>query len=349
MVTHITLAQPVFGIQFPLFGVEADGSPKNLPFAGHGVTMFFVLSGFLITFLLLKEAGTGTINIKKFYVRRAFRIWPIYYLVLLVSSGVLWKATGTIDVPTFLYYFFFASNIPFILTTMQAGVEHFWSIGVEEQFYLFWPWIVKYFRRRLVLLLVILITLEVILRAATWYFFPFSVTAFLLLVNRFDCMMLGALGAVLYHAKSRLIRLLDNVPAQIAAYAVIIILAANFRFINTIIDGSIVAAATLIIIVGQINIKNRVINLENRPMNFLGVISYGLYVYHPGVIKVLEALFPYLQIQNNTTKIFVLYVAASSLSILIAYISYRFFEKRFLDIKKRYMVVKSSNREGVVT
>lgn len=124
----------------------------HLPLFADGVTLFFVISGFLITFLLLNEWDkTRTIDIPKFYMRRILRIWPIYYGYLLISLLVLWIVGQKADMlnQQLWYYLFFAANIPFLSAVRIWPIVHYWSIGVEEQFYLFWPWLVRIGKKNL--------------------------------------------------------------------------------------------------------------------------------------------------------------------------------------------------------
>ena len=101
----------------------------SLPVVADGVTLFFVISGFLITFLLLnEEKQSNRIDIPKFYMRRVLRIWPIYYLYLIVAVLV----TATWKNSNMWYYVFFTANIPFVLTVGIWPIVHYWSIGVEE-------------------------------------------------------------------------------------------------------------------------------------------------------------------------------------------------------------------------
>ena len=131
---------------------------------GHlGVILFFVLSGFLITYLLLEELeSTSSINIFNFYLRRIFRIWPLYYLMVLISIFVLPEFFKLINVSSqhfnfeeTKYYLFFLPNVAKALQHFIPGVVHLWSIGVEEQFYLLWPLLIICFRKNIVLLLAI--------------------------------------------------------------------------------------------------------------------------------------------------------------------------------------------------
>ena len=121
-----------------------------------GVVFFFVLSGFLITYLLLKERqSNNSIAIGKLYLRRAFRIWPLYYLIFILGFFVLpyfdvFAVPGQ-DVffqPNFwgnlTLYALFMPNLAFsIYTTAVPNIGQSWSIGVEEQFYLVWPLLIR--------------------------------------------------------------------------------------------------------------------------------------------------------------------------------------------------------------
>lgn len=125
-----------FGLSVISFGKYADGSPKSLYLAQYGVTIFFALSGFLITYLLLEEKKQHNINIKNFYIRRILRIWPLYYLYFFLSLFTLYIFKLPFEKETILFYIFLSANIPFILNISIGFLGHYWSLGVEEQFYL---------------------------------------------------------------------------------------------------------------------------------------------------------------------------------------------------------------------
>src|SRR5206468_6085258 len=122
-----------------ILGANQDKTPKGLQMAGFGVSIFFSLSGFLITYLLILENGLHGINIRNFYLRRIFRIWPLYYLYFAICLILLLVLHINAEPQTLLYYIFFAADVPFILNSTLILLGHYWSIGVEEQFYLFWP------------------------------------------------------------------------------------------------------------------------------------------------------------------------------------------------------------------
>jgi len=127
----------------------------DLRMQSYAVVLFFVLSGFLITSLLIKEKEKfGTINLPKFYFRRILRIWPVYYTVLIIGFSLIVIFPGAIELGekhnlklTFLSYAVLIPNIGFYFGYSPDLVSILWSVGVEEQFYFFWPLIVKTARR----------------------------------------------------------------------------------------------------------------------------------------------------------------------------------------------------------
>ena len=189
----------VFQSDFGDWGVQGF----TLPVVADGVTLFFVISGFLITYLLLNEQEKSQrVSIPKFYMRRILRIWPIYYLYLFIALSVtaLWGDSNI------WYYIFFGANIPFILTVGIWPIVHYWSIGVEEQFYLFWPWIVKFAHGKNVRLLTMAVGICIFWLMCKWgiYLGWGTTTAYrFFAVTRFDCMMIGAIGAILYFTKNK--------------------------------------------------------------------------------------------------------------------------------------------------
>jgi peptidoglycan/LPS O-acetylase OafA/YrhL len=175
VISHITLSLGKFHLDPKIFGTFKDGSPKGLLMAGYGVTIFFVLSGFLITYLLQAEKEAGEIDIKKFYVRRVLRIWPLYYAYFAVAVIILRIFDIHTDWGTWPYYIFLAANIPFIMKSGINSVEHYWSLGVEEQFYLFWPWVNKKLDKGLVPFACTLIVVFIGAKLALNIFWPNSV------------------------------------------------------------------------------------------------------------------------------------------------------------------------------
>lgn len=339
--SHLTIALGNFNLNAHLLGTLPNGNPKGIDLADFGVSIFFSLSGFLITYLLLAENSRGRINIKNFYIRRILRIWPLYYLYFLFASLCIawWKIPHEHFFNFF--YVFFSANVPKVFQTKSELLGHYWSLGVEEQFYLFWPWFVLRFSHRLFSATACLLILLVGAKIIAHFVFPDTYFETAMYVNRFDCMLIGALGAILYFNKNRRFIAIATAPmAQLIAWLCIFLAAVNNFHLAAIVDQEIMCLVTVTLIIGQIASNHPVIMLERRAFDFLGRISYGIYVIHPliifGLSKVwidmpLPPFFQYLLI----------YTIAVGLTILLSYLSFEYFEKRFLAMKGWFSTVKT--------
>src|SRR5690606_37840820 len=137
----------------------------------NAVYLFFVLSGFLITFLLLQEKNKhGKVLLKKFYLRRIFRIWPLYYTIVIISFMLIPLLSHNFEIfsrtPTYygmtmdnnnyslnaiMLFLLFLPNLALRLGIIVVGASQSWSVGVEEQFYILWPFIILLFSRKYIL------------------------------------------------------------------------------------------------------------------------------------------------------------------------------------------------------
>jgi peptidoglycan/LPS O-acetylase OafA/YrhL len=316
------------------------GLPKlpALHLANFSVTVFFSLSGFLITYLLLHEhKKTQTIDIKKFYVRRALRIWPVYFLYILLV--IAYVGTSAID-PALFYYVFFAPNVAFVLHYTLPFLHHYWSLGVEEQFYLFWPLLVKYVNR-LLTFLIVFICFFLLLKIGVKYSNLNTLYAFLH-YSRFGCMAIGAIGAWLYFFKPARITFLNHRLLQLICWTCMGLLAINKFHLYSIIDHELIAFVTVILIYNQIT-SSSVINLQNRILDYLGKISFGIYVFNPLVIGFFEHVFNVFgQIEQAWLKYGIIYSTIPIFVVFVSHLSYHYFERKFLQLKNHYVVIPSS-------
>jgi len=327
--------------------------PKNklLDLANFGVTIFFTLSGFLITYLLLKEKEkTGTIDIKKFYIRRILRIWPLYFIYLIIV--VLLNGIETVRWPI-LFYLLIIPNLrnSFAqVANMAVGgknltymVGHYWSLGVEEQFYAFWPWIVKKANNLLHILVwfpIVYLVLKVVLKL---FNAPVGVLTFFH-YTRFGCLAIGALGAYLFFTNNSTVsRWFTNKWIEITGWLLLLVVACNKFHLASIIDHEIISVVTLVIIYNQVSNPKRIINLEHNVFDFLGKISFGIYVYNPLIIYLMAFVINPLQIENPIGKQIVIYATIIPTIILVSFLSYNYFEKIFLKLKYNYTVITSSS------
>jgi peptidoglycan/LPS O-acetylase OafA/YrhL len=346
VISHITLSLKDFGLDPFIFGAFADGQPKGLYLAGYGVTVFFVLSGFLITYLLQSEKDIQEINVKKFYIRRILRIWPLYYLYLTLAIISIIVFGFDLNIKSLFFYVFYAANIPFILGTSLQFVGHYWSLGVEEQFYLFWPWINKKIGS-LIPVIGVLIVCMIGIKVVVHFYCPKSLLETIIHVTRFHCMMIGGLGALLFKNRNVLFfKLIDNKLTQLICWAIMFLVTINKFHFASFIDNEIISFVSLFLIIGQINVKNRIVNLEINILDFFGKISYGIYVIHPLLIFFFSKKLNQLSI-GLPYKYFIIYFIIIGATILIAYLSYIYIEKFFLKYKNRYIVVKSSSSKKI--
>lgn len=335
VISHINLDLDTFGF------AKAQG----LSLANFGVTVFFTLSGFLITYLLLLEKEkTQNIAIKKFYVRRILRIWPLYFFYMLLVFGVLGNQMfGT----SFWFYLFMMPNIPFALDLSGGALAvlpflgHYWSLGVEEQFYAFWPHLIKKVKKTGVFLLsfaVLFFLLKIVLKFVNA---PHEIQT-LLHYTRFGCLAIGGCGAYLFYFHKPHLFYVQNKTAEIAAWVIFGLIAMNKFHFYSIIDHEIVAIITLIMIFNQVNNPRKLISLENPVFDYLGKISFGLYVYNPLIIYLMSLLFRKISIENAFLNLGILYIVVVSAVVVTAHLSYFYFEKRFLKLKKNYTTVQSA-------
>jgi peptidoglycan/LPS O-acetylase OafA/YrhL len=244
---------------------------------------------------------------------------------------------------SFFQYFFYAANVPLISGATLPFLNHYWSLGVEEQFYLFWPWLNKISARYLLPVILFLIVLLIGLKLYLHFLHPGSLLESIIQITRFHCMMIGGAGAILYRIHHKLfLKIADNKITQAVAWIALFLIAINRFHIGSVIDNEIVSVIALLIIVGQINIKNRLVKLETGILNFLGKISYGIYVIHPLVIFAISKLLANA-FKPSVLKYIIVYATVMGATTLIAYLSYHYFESYFLKIKKKFMVVKSTN------
>jgi peptidoglycan/LPS O-acetylase OafA/YrhL len=343
---HLEQAKHAFGItnfyEYPI-----------IQHAGRlGVGLFFVLSGFLITYLLLDERGRfGNVDAKKFYLRRVFRIWPIYFLIVGLSFFVfphldLLYFPGTSEklqihvTERLVLLALVLPNFAFVLYDLPYWCAQTWSIGVEEQFYYLWPWLIKYPKRRIATILVFLAATAGLLYAGLYFLNPTEEAKEAIIGTfigqfRIQTMALGGFCAYLvYHEKTRILDFLFRKDVQ---YVVYTLLAALF-FSGIHFFGFLELYAIFFgfFVLNVSCNKNSLISLENRFMNHLGKVSYGLYIYHVFVIVLLiNSLRVYFPGLTGNSYHIVLYVLTFAGSVFVASFSYSFFEKPLLAYKDK--------------
>ncbi len=284
---------------------------------GAAVTFFFVLSGFLITYLLLEEKRkTGTVSLTTFYLKRVLRIWPLYYLIVVLGLFVLPHVPALI-VPRFAeayehapavlpaLFLGFLPNVALAAYGFTPYLVQTWSIGVEEQFYLIWPLVLLFARRPLRAMLAavgVYIGVFVLVRLALTgaAYLPDALTLSLsklqslIKLTRLDCMAIGGVGAyLLFTGRRTLLALIRHPVTEGLAWV-----------------------------------------LENQVMGYLGKISYGLYMYHFLVIgAVLALLRNYFTGQPRWLNDLSIYALTLLLTVAVSAVSFHAFENKLIQLR----------------
>ncbi len=361
IIHHVEMAKYWFGLPNIY-----DSSFVGGVFGELGIILFFVLSGFLITYLLLEEhRRTGTIGIKAFYMRRILRIWPVYYLVVIFSLFIL-PNFHFFDIPGLseqindgfflksLAYMSFMPNLGYTFYEHIPYATQTWSVGVEEQFYLLWPVLMLYAVRKQKVLQVLIATVIIYLLVKTAVVvghiaYPASVPMLKswLFWDHFsiDCMALGGISAyLLFYRKEKALKILFNKYLQASLYIILAIITVKGLIIPWY-SKELFAIIFMVLILNLAANKNTLINLEYKPLNYLGKISYGLYMYHNFVLTLVLKLFMLSGWVNVGSIIggIVYQLVSIGLTIVVSALSYEYFEKWFLGIKTRYTKVQSGN------
>jgi peptidoglycan/LPS O-acetylase OafA/YrhL len=350
---------------------------RNLPFGWMGVQLFFVLSGFLITDILLrmKEALPRREFFLKFYGRRFLRIFPLYYFYLLLLIGLIFLlpslklnalnlelGTGYLNqiwVAAFYVYDFFHATAFF---ERSRFLTHLWSLSVEEQFYLLWPLLIFLTPREkfkqlcftaMGLGLVFRLAITLIYRAQLFPFLsadpqqavnvlPFShidAFAFGAYISRFEITRprVQMLALVIFIP---LIGLLTDFPSKGTVTASLGYDLPLTGWYKEVWGYSLLnyLFAVLIYCVARTNFLTSV--LDSAPFRYLGRISYGLYVYHYGVIAICVALTRKYELDFSLRSPQFFLMSFGS-TLLIATLSFILLEKPLIDLKDKFFGVTS--------
>ncbi len=320
-----------------------------LPSGVFAVTLFFVLSGYLITNILLhatEEEGPRIRIIKNFVVRRSLRIFPIYYatlFVLVITNGILTTELPYAATYTYNLYSFFTGK-------WGTGYGHTWSLSIEEQFYLVWPWLIVFVNRRYIkYVFVFIIAMGIISSFLTVQVYNayFNVPRNVGTTNWLGTFGIGGLYAYLMRTEGWKAAFKKYLP-----YTCLLLLipsyywklAPAFDVFPHGIYFKITVDSLLSLYIIHFVIHNKSVwlkknVLENKQLNFIGRISYGLYLYHIP----LEPVFKFLQ--DSLYKVIpskLVYNGYFSLlpkfaiTFAVAYLSYTFFEQKILRLKRRF-------------
>jgi peptidoglycan/LPS O-acetylase OafA/YrhL len=342
-----------FGAFALVFLAHAMPDPASLPPAlrrlcaglseglGFGVDLFFVLSSYLITELLLREyARKQRIDVKAFWVRRILRIWPLYFTFL---AAAIWLAPLVLpqNFPMFhrAAYALFWGNFALIVDSRVNTVAGIlWSVSIEEQFYLLWPLVMSYFIGRLKQIaigLILVSSLTRVLLAASgatelWSFWSNTPA-------RLDPIAAGALMAVLLNGGAPRISNRIRVAALVLGLALIVVCGIAFPRVGwgALVGYPLATIAAVLLLAGILGAPWRV----PKQLVYLGRISYGLYVFHVAALRLVHE---YINVPVSPVVLSLIrFVGSLGLTVVLASFSYRWLERPFLRLKDHFAVIQS--------
>lgn len=311
-----------------------------------GVPVFFVLSGFLITYLMLKEQmNNHFFDIKKFYMRRILRIWPVYFIVLFVGF-VLFPIlrNNILHIPyeenaNPYFYIFFLSNLDQLKhSTLPFGVGlgPTWSVAIEEQFYLFWPIFLLIFKKAK-FIFPIVITLVFSVLISEMFNLSNKHTLFCM-----TYLSIGGLFGYLSFYKKTLVKKLINIHSIV--FVMIVSILFIFMYLTTLGFNNLLLILLIALIIGYIIIFQCFSGkLELKKIPFiekLGKYTYGLYLYHSICIFFSHIFIDDILHFEETifSVIFLKPIVSFTLSLFLSYFSYHYIESFFLNLKLRFSV-----------
>ena len=309
------------------------------PIGRIGVDIFFVISGFLISKILFQEKNNDDLNfnrkvkiIKNFMIRRTVRIFPIYYILLIflyITNGVEFRNN-------IIYYVTYTTNIFFYHTRAWYGMAaHFWSLAVEEQFYLFWPFLLIFINKKYTLKFIIFAIV-----VGTLYSFAINddMGSNILTLSCINAFGIGALYSYLIIYRPIYTENVSKI-IRILFFPMILLIILNYTILK--IDYFPLRLIVSVITVNFIRIclegksKNIFYKIMNwKILNFIGILSYGIYLFHNPFTNYWRRLLLKMGMQNKIDNIYLEFMIKFSILILISYLSWIIIEKPFLKLKR---------------
>lgn len=332
---------------------------KNIPHVDNwgiigstAVTIFFVLGGFLSTYFLINEKlKNGKINYQLFYSKRYIRIWPLYFIILIISFFI-WPTHMEFE-----YLFlciFMMSNVAFAMYGLNVVIDPIWTLGAEDQYYIFHPQLFRFKNFNTIFKWFIgLFVFYIMIRYSFKWFVDSPRINFLLGKTRFDNFLLGGIGAFIFYQSKNAIQIpkliaiewLFNKTFQIIlAIAVIVYFIISTFYYPTIFSELILSLLLMPIILNFALNDNCIINIELKWLNFIGKVSFSLYLSHKiiiyGCLELCKQKDIYKLIKSSPYHHLLLYPIIFFITIGTAWLIYNYVEKNILLLKEK-MVAKS--------
>lgn len=337
LVYHYASSANVLGIETPILALAGIG--------WSGVDLFFVLSGFLITGILYDSKGKEK-YFRNFYARRTLRIFPLYYAAAfaIILLDAIWRY-DLLGGANPLWIIFYGGNFQMALEGGGSILDHFWSLAIEEQFYLVWPMVVLALsRKKLMMVAAAMIVIAPLFRAALVMNDAPSLAVYVLTPARMDSLAMGALIALAIRGPKGIEALVPWAWAAgltaLAGFVAIVGVRQTFYSGDPVILTA--GLSLLLVFYGGLLI----LSLTFRPltsvmelpiMRWFGRYSYGLYVFHP-IVNMILLHSPLTEQfgEMNDVKAAMLLVLAFTLCMGMAILSFRFFEAPLLRLKSRF-------------
>ncbi len=331
-------------VAFPFFSFLKDGG-------GIGVIFFFVLSGFLITYIILEEKDqTGNLNLYHFFARRVLRIWPLYYLMIafafltpFILSFINLHHSDSGYTPNWWMSLTFLENYKMIFAHDHPNVSPLnvmWSLCIEEHFYIIWGLSLFFIRVDKVPLLIIL---SIIVANISRYIFSINGLSTIDILTNIDYFAYGAFPAFLLIKKDLVFDKISRLPIMLKVGIIVVILAYIIAsphlsyFQKDLIEPTIFGVSFAAIIFMVLPNQNTFSIDDRNILSRLGVFTYGLYLYHTIVINLFIQVFRQFNIPLELPINAIIFSVISLLvTILISVLSYHLFEKQFLKLKKYF-------------
>ncbi|HTA63106.1 MAG TPA: acyltransferase [Bacteroidia bacterium] len=310
---------------------------------GIGVQIFFVISGFLITYLMIgEEKISGRVNLFFFYLRRVLRIWPLYYLIIILGIFVL----PYID-SSFVFSGNTLMNLLFLNNIFSKGtpsnVNITWSVAIEEQFYLFWPLLFILFRnnKKLLSFCCVVLVIQTSIYASEnhngleVYFSTFGNLKYL---------MTGCWGAFFYsNYKDRISKsyLLKPSSFYLICFLALFLLASSTLSISyNFLSNWLLVVFYLYLVIYSVDKST---GKSRSVFSFLGKYTYGMYLYHPIILSFAYITVGKLGLDYEKGDLIKLIVAMTTLlaTIGLSILSYEFFEKPILKFKNKISAIQT--------
>ncbi|MCD6063851.1 MAG: acyltransferase [Flavipsychrobacter sp.] len=333
-------------VAFPWFSyVKAGG--------GIGVQFFFVLSGFLITHIICEEkVRTGQLNLKNFFVRRILRIWPLYYLMVAVAyitPYVLERflhlpSSGEGYEPNIWVSVFFLENYKMMMTHQHANVSPLsimWTLCIEEHFYIVWGLLLYFLKiKHLPMLIIFCITIGLVSRAI---YVANDIPTSDLFTN-IDLFAFGAIPAYLLVTNGqRAEEVINKIPYWlkllfIGCLVLTILVCSQYRTDKDYIAITSLLGLLFSLLIVLILPQNSRLGIGDRNvLSRAGVYTYGLYLYHTLVINLLKQVFNKQGISlDDPVPATAFFLLALLITLVCSVLSYHWFEKPFLRLKKYF-------------